>query len=472
MNILLVTSETLPYCKSGGLGDFIWSYSKALVQKGHDVSVIVPLYGSMKTKFPETTAELYDNYDFQMNWKNQGCGVFHLVNQGVNFYFTAMDEPFGREGALYGYGDDNERFATFMMAVNTFISRHNRFDVVHCNDWQTAVLPLLLTYNPKKIKTVLTIHNPAYQGWSLRGDLPYFFNLSTDYYDSGYARLGDSFNFLKTGIMSADKVNTVSHTHANELMHDHVGFGGMGSIIDWCRHNDFSGIVNGLDTQVWDPLTDKHIGENYDINTYKAGKKVNRDAILHLLDMNTFFSGPLFSVVTRLSSQKGVERIMSIMPLLRQYDARMIVIGTGEMEDQFLYESLKYPEVYFVKKYDENLAHLLYAASDYFLMPSYFEPCGTSQMIAMRYGTLPIVSNVGGLNDTVKDLSVGDEATGFVFDNNCYDGFYNCFKAANEFYFHEPEKYTRCQVNGMKGDYSWAKSADDYLELYKSISWK
>jgi starch synthase len=471
MNILLVASEALPYCKSGGLGDFIWSYSKALVQKGEKASVIIPLYKVIREKHPEVLKELYDNFDFRMSWRTQGCGVFHVVNEGVDFYFTAMDEEFNRDG-MYGYGDDNERFASFMMAVNTFVTRHNHFDVVHSNDWQTAVLPLLLTYNPRKIKTVLTIHNPAYQGWALRGDLPYFFNLNTDYYDSGYVRMGDSFNFLKTGIMAADKVNTVSKTHARELMADHNGFGGIGSIIDWCRHNDFSGIVNGLDTEVWDPKTDPHLGQNYDLATVTEGKKVNRDAMLHLLGIDTFFNGPLFSSITRLSSQKGVDRILSVMPLLKSYDAKMIVIGTGEMENDFLYQSLKYPEVYFLKKYDENLAHLLYAASDYFMMPSYFEPCGTSQMIAMRYGTLPIVSNVGGLNDTVKDLSVGDTATGFVFNNAYYDGFYNCFKAANEFYFHEKDRFKKIQANGMEGDYSWSKSADEYLALYRSIFWK
>jgi starch synthase len=165
MNILLVASEALPYCKSGGLGDFIWSYSKALVQKGEKASVIIPLYKVIREKHPEVLKELYDNFDFRMSWRTQGCGVFHVVNEGVDFYFTAMDEEFNRDG-MYGYGDDNERFASFMMAVNTFVTRHNHFDVVHSNDWQTAVLPLLLTYNPRKIKTVLTIHNPAYQGWA------------------------------------------------------------------------------------------------------------------------------------------------------------------------------------------------------------------------------------------------------------------------------------------------------------------
>ena len=156
------------------------------------------------------------------------------------------------------------------MAVNTFLTRHNEYDVVHCNDWQTAVLPLLLSYNPRSIKTVLTIHNPAYQGWATRQNLYDYFNFSTGYYDSGYVRLGDSFNYLKTGIMSADKINTVSKTHAQELINDHTGFGGIGAIIDWCRHYDFSGIVNGLDTELWDPRTDKLLARHYSIEDYRA----------------------------------------------------------------------------------------------------------------------------------------------------------------------------------------------------------
>lgn len=468
MNILLVASEALPYIKSGGLADFIWSYAKALVKEGEEVSVIMPLYKSMSEKFPTIRRQPFEVFDFYMANHNQGCGIFVEKREGVTFYFTAMDEYFNRDN-LYGYNDDNFRYAAFMMAVNTFITRHNHFDVVHCNDWQTAVLPLLLTFNPRKIKTVLTIHNPAFQGWASRGDVSYFFNLHTGYYDSGYVRLGDSFNFLKTGIMASDKINTVSITHARELMEDHNGFGGLGAIIDWCRHNDFSGIVNGLDIDIWNPLTDPHIGENYDFHTVRQAKRVNRDAILHLLGMDTYFEGPLYSFITRLSGQKGVDRVLSILPLLKEYDARLIVIGTGDMEDEFLAKSLSYPEVYFLKRYDENMAHLLYAASDYFLMPSYFEPCGTSQMISMRYGTLPIVSNVGGLNDTVKDLSVGDRATGFVFNNNFYDGFYNCFKASASFFYQHKETFYKVQLNGMREDFSWKKSAKNYLDLYNSI---
>ena len=468
MKILLVTSEALPYAKSGGLGDFILSYSKALSKLGEDVSVIMPLYKQIRTKFPDVMKDFYDQFDFKMSWRTQGCGVFHQLLEGVNFYFLAMDR-FDRDN-LYGYGDDNERFACFIMAVNTFITRHNVYDVVHCNDWQTAVLPLLLNYNPKPIKTVLTIHNPAYQGWAGRNDLSEYFNLSTGYFDSGYVRLGDSFNYLKTGIMSADKINTVSKTHAQELLHDHTSFGGIGAIIDWCRHFDFSGIVNGLDQEVWNPLTDEILAENYDVHSYKEGKKTNKIALYRALGVSDDFDGPLFSAITRLSTQKGVERIMDIFPHLEEYHARMVVIGTGEMEEQFGSLAARYPNVIFIKRYDENLAHLVYAASDFFLMPSYFEPCGTSQLISMRYGTIPLVSNVGGLNDTVADVSRGKDATGFVFRNDDYFGMVNSFYAACSMF--QNNRLDQMIVNGMNGDYSWSKSAKDYLALYQSIDWK
>lgn len=468
MRVLLVTSEALPYIKSGGLADFIYSFGKALVQRGAEVSVIVPLYKSIREKHPEVLTDLYDTYDFRMDWRTQGCGVFHHETNGIDYYFTAMDR-FDRDG-MYGYGDDNERFACFMMAVNTFLTRHNDYDVVHCNDWQTAVLPLLLRFNPKPIKTVLTIHNPAFQGWASRDDLRRFFNLHTDCFDSGLVRLGDSFNYLKTGIMTADKISTVSRTHCQELLRDHQGFGGIGAILDWCRHNDFVGIVNGLDVDIWDPQTDPKLARNYSLYDYKVGKRANKEKILHDLGMATDFTGALYSCITRLSGQKGIDRLISCMPELRKSNSRLIIIGTGDMEGEVLSHALRYPDVYFVKRYDESLAHLLYAASDYFLMPSYFEPCGTSQLISMRYGTVPIVSNVGGLNDTVKDIALGNRATGFVFNNNDSSAFFNCFIASSEYYYHPGLDHLI--EEGMKGDYSWARSADEYLALYDSIYWK
>lgn len=468
MRILLVTGEALPYAKSGGLADFIYSYGKALSALGENVSVILPLYKSIREKHPSVMEGFYDQFEFQMSWRKEGCGIFHEKKDGIDFCFCAMDR-FNRDN-MYGYGDDNERFAAFMMAVNTFITRHNDFDIVHCNDWQSAVLPLLLSYNPRSIKTVLTIHNPAYQGWASRNDLGDFFNLSAGYFDSGYVRLGDSFNYLKTGVMSADKINTVSKTHAVELLNDHVSFGGLGAIIDWCRHYDFSGIVNGLDIDIWNPKTDKLLKANYGISDYVEGKKENKKALLRSLNIDENFDGPLFSAITRLSSQKGVERILDIFPHLQEHNARLVVIGTGEMENEFLNKALQYPNVYFVKRYDENLAHLLYAASDFFLMPSYFEPCGTSQLISMRYGTIPIVSNVGGLNDTVKDVSNGPSATGFVFRNDDYFGCVNAFYGACDLYWNK--RLDRMIRNGMEGDYSWNKSAKEYLSLYHSIDWK
>lgn len=470
MKILLVCSEALPYCKSGGLADFIFSFSKALKEEGQDVSVILPYYNSIKYKFPETNKEIYDKFGFDMGTHYQGCTTYFYDLNGVKYFFTCTDR-FERDG-MYGYYDDTERFACFMMAVNTFITRHNDFDVVHCNDWQSAVLPLLLHYNPRhEIKTVLTIHNPAYQGWARRDDVYNFFKLDTNYFDSGYCRLNNCFNYLKTGIMASKKVNTVSKNHANELINDHLGYSGIGAIIDYCKHNDFTGIVNGLDIDVWNPKTDHNLVCNYDVNTYESGKAKNKEAILNKLGLKNDFKGPLVSAITRLSDQKGVDRLMQVFPYLKNYDAKYIVIGTGEKEGDFLYQSLPYKEVYFVKNYDENLAHLLYAASDFFLMPSYFEPCGTSQLISMRYGTIPIVSSVGGLVDTVHDMSTNELATGYVFNNSDPGAFISCFKSAMDFYLSNDPFIKKVITNGMTGDYSWKKSCKEYLELYNSITW-
>lgn len=468
MNVLLVSSEALPFSKSGGLADFIFSYGKALVKEGVSASVITPLYRVVRQRHPEAVETLFDRFEFRMSWRTPTASIYTATAEGVKFFFVDMPE-FDTEN-LYGYNNDNERFACFMMAVNTFITRHNDFDVVHCNDWQSAVLPLLLKYNSKPIKTVLTIHNPAFQGWASRNDVNAFFNLDVGLYDSGHLRMGECFNFLKTGIMYADKINTVSKTHASELINDHIGFGGIGAILDWCRHYDFTGIVNGLDVDIWNPETDPLLIANYNKTNYAEKKRVNKQALLHLLGIDEDPNIPLFSAITRLSSQKGVERIEQLFPHLERKNARLIVIGTGEMEERFLSKSLPYSRVYFVRRYDENLAHLLYAASDFFLMPSYFEPCGTSQLISMRYGTLPIVSNVGGLNDTVKDIDSGYGATGYVFDNQDYFGCVNEFSYACDMY--HQKRLNPFILNGMEGDYSWAKSAKEYLKLYASIDWK
>ena len=270
--------------------------------------------------------------------------------------------------------------------------------------------------------------------------------------------------------MSADKINTVSVIHAKELILDHEGFSGIGAILDWCRHYDFCGIVNGLDVNIWDPSKDPTLPVNYNLKNYKEGKKKAKHSILSLLGMDLNFKGPLYAAITRFSNPKGVDRLISTMKHLYPVDARMIVIGTGEREAEFLYHALQHKETHFIKSYDENLAHLLYAAADYFLMPSYFEPCGTSQLISMRYGTLPIVSNIGGLNDTVKDLSWGDSATRFVFNNFDSYAYDNCIIAANDLYYHNQDLYTKCQENGMKGDYSWKVSAQKYIDLYNSIN--
>ncbi len=464
MKVLLATSEALPYAKSGGLADFIYSYSKALCKKGVDVSVVMPLYKVIRERHPEVLNEHYDTCDFNMGGRKQGCGCFHQYVEGVHFYFLAMDR-FDRE-ELYGYGDDNERFACFQMGVNTFIARHNDYDVVHCNDWQTGVIPLLLKYNPRPIKTVITIHNPAFQGWAGRENVGGWFNLHTDCYDYGLVRMGDCFNYLKTGIMTADKITTVSKTHARELLNDRDGFGGIGNIIR-LRENDFVGIVNGLDTDIWDPATDPHLAKNYNSYDYKIGKQINKEAILRILGMSTDFKGPLFTAMTRHNGQNGSDRIIAAMNEMHNCDGRLIIIGTGDMENEVLGNALQHPEVYLVRRYDENLAHLLYAASDYFLMPSYFEPCGTSQMISMRYGTVPIVSNVGGLADTVTDVGAG-EGTGFVFNNSDPSAFMNCLIAASQHYY-QPG-LTHLIRNGMKGDYGWSRNADEFVDLYNSIN--
>lgn len=469
MRIIFVAGESSPFVKTGGLADVIWGLSKALVRKGHKVSVFLPFYRQVK-KIPDNY-QWFDAFDVAQGWRMTHANILYDQRDGVDFYFVESDQYFGREG-IYGYDDDAERFAFFSLAVKKAII-HKRFnpDIVHAHDWHAGLVPLMLADAGLKFRSVITIHNPAFQGYFNPMQLGDLTNLASVYYGSGLIRFNGMVSMLKAGISTCDAVTTVSKTHAKELMADKVSFNGIGSVIAG-RHSDLYGIVNGLDYDEFCPEKDELIEKTYDINNYKTGKKANKVALLrHMGFTHPNSSQPVFGVVTRLTSQKGIDRILRVIPEIIENRGKIVILGQGEwdLEQSLEWYAKNFPEsVKIYIGYNNKLAHLIYAGSDFFLMPSRFEPCGLGQIIAMHYGCLPIVSKVGGLSDTVFSFyDHRENATGFAFDNwdeNCFD--YSIGYVCN---MYGEKKLNPLIENAMKMDFSWDKQVDKYIELYKSL---
>lgn len=472
MKIVFAASESVPFSKTGGLGDVVSGLSKALVKKRHKVYVFLPFY--LKTK-----RVVLDNYEFvdsfgvAMGNQMIGCNILKDVRDDVTFYFVECGEFFERDG-YYGYGDDERRFSFFCQAVRKAILRFNlQPDIVHVHDWQTAILPLLLADAGLKFRSLLTIHNPLFQGYFNPYNLGSYLNLQEYYYSSGLLRFNDQVSLLKGGICSVDAISTVSRTHANELLSDFKAFNGLGYILN-NRRFDMFGIVNGIDYTNFSPDNDSHIVKEYDYKTYKEGKLANKKAIYEKFGFNlNELDCPLFTAISRLTSQKGVERIVRNIPQLASQGAKLVLLGQG---DSNIEQTLKdycnqYPNTLKIYLgYSEELSHLLYAGSDFFLMPSRFEPCGLGQIIAMHYGSLPIVSKVGGLNDTV--ISYYDNkanATGYSFDGWDENGFDYSIGLAIQMYYGHSEELDNMIKNAMKEDFSWSKQVNEYIDLYKNL---
>lgn len=469
MRIIFATGESSPFVKTGGLADVVWGLSKALVRKKNKVSVFLPFY--KKVKETPDDYKWVDSFDVAQGWRMTHANILYDQREGVDFYFVECDQYFGREG-LYGYDDDSERFSFFSLAVKKAIIRNKlNPDIVHVHDWHAGLIPLMLADAGLKFRSLITIHNPAFQGYINPMQLGDITNLPSVYYGNGLIRFNGMVSMLKGGISSCDAVTTVSKTHAKELTDDKISFNGLGNVIS-SRESDLYGIVNGLDYDEFDPNIDELIEKNYGLDNYKAGKKANKIELLKKMGFSHPNSNqPVFGVVTRLTSQKGIDRILRVIPEIIKNKSKLIVLGQGEwdLEQGLQWYARNFPEnVKIYLGYNNKLAHLIYAGSDFFLMPSKFEPCGLGQIIAMHYGCLPIVSKVGGLNDTV--LSYFDHretATGFSFEN--WDE--NCFDYSIEFVcrMHSEKKLDRLIENAMSLDFSWDSQVDEYLKLYKAL---
>ena len=476
MKIAMVASEARPFCKTGGLADVVYSLSKELVKMGEDVCIFLPFYDSIRRQISEKALKKAASFKTHMSWRKQNVDVYQLVSEGINYYFIENQQYFER-GHIYGDFDDGERFAFFTMAVKQFMLTKRMYpNIIHVHDWQAGILPCLLRVDDEcrekfaKTKFVFTIHNPAFQGLMPKFTLGDFYNLTDEYYDNGSVRFKDQVSTLKAGIVYANKITTVSPTHHLELLTPEGGMG-LDQVLRY-REWDFSGILNGIDYLEFNPNEDKQIAKPYSEKNLVSCKKANKEALMNQYGLKNT-KGPLFSLVTRITWQKGFDIIFPAVEELIRRGASIFMLGSGEHQYEQKWEELRnrYPDrVGIFIGYSDNLAHKVYAASDFFIMPSLFEPCGLGQMIAQRYGALPIVRRTGGLKDSVicYDGSNAETSNGFGFD--AYS-IYEMNRTAQYAYdIYENKKILhQLMKNAMVTDNSWLKSTLEYIKLYKAL---
>lgn len=475
MRVLFAVSECVPFVKSGGLADVAGSLPKELKKQGTEVVVIAPKYGTIPKIYK---SKMKKNVDFsvEVGWRKQYCGIEELVYDGITFYFVDNEYYFNRE-SLYGYDDDGERFAFFSKAVLEALPVLSFFpDIIHCHDWHTAMIPFLLKhqYSARKkqyrnIRTLFTIHNLQFQGVMPKETLGDLFGLPDYYYHEEQLEFYGAVNFMKGAIVSADKITTVSPTYKWEIQTEYFGEKLHGMLRK--RSGDLEGILNGIDDDFYNPEKDHAIIEPYN-STSIEGKKANKKAIISQFALPQQEDFPLVVMVTRLTKQKGLDLVKCVFHEMMKEPVQMIILGTGEPEFENFFREMKYLYPNKFKAYigfEEELAHRLYAAADLFLMPSKFEPCGLGQMIAMRYGAVPLVRETGGLNDTVQPYNeFSGEGNGFTFSHfNAHDMLFTLRRALT---FYQNKKVWNLLVKKtMMMDYSWAQSAFKYNQLYAEL---
>ena len=476
MKILMVASESRPFCKTGGLADVVYSLSKELAVLGEDVSIIIPYYDAVARHLPKDKLKKVVTYNTHMSWRQQTVTVYSAIQDGINYYFIENQQYFER-GHIYGDFDDGERFAFFTMAAKEFLITKKLYPhIIHVHDWQAGMLPCIMKTDPNcfkkfgKTKYIFTIHNPAFQGLMPKFTLGDFYNMTDELFDNGSVRFKDQVSTLKSGIVYADKITTVSPTHHLELLTPEGGMG-LDGVLRY-REWDFSGILNGIDYLEFNPNDDKVIAKQFTEKNLVAAKKANREALFKEVGIVNN-DGPVFSLVTRITWQKGFDIIFPAVEELIARGANIVMLGSGEYNYEQKWEELKrrFPDrVGLYIGYSDPLAHKIYAASDFFIMPSLFEPCGLGQMIAQRYGTLPIVRRTGGLRDSVicYDGTNSEIANGFGFD--AYSEYEMRRTSHYAFDVYQDKKLLhQLMKNAMLTDNSWQKSTQEYLKLYKLL---
>ncbi len=471
MKILYVSSEASPFAASGGLGDVMGALPPKIASNpGFEVEVILPFYESVRQKFGDKLEKLCD-LSFNFSWRRTGASIFKAEHSGVTYYFVENHHYFDRS-ALYGEYDDGERFAFFSLAVVEFLIQHNNIpDILHANDWQSALAVIYLKTkfaNVQKlsgIKTIYTIHNIEYQGKydiAILGDV---FALDSCY--ENVVEHDGCINLMKGAIVCSDFVSTVSPNYANELQHDFFAFG-LSEIIK-CASHKMMGIINGIDYSYFSPDLGGDIDFSYTRAAVKSGKKKNKAAFQKSVGLEVRDDVPLIVMITRLASQKGIDLVLHILDELLSEDIQFVVLGTGDKD----YEAaLKYAEschnnMKALIKFDRVISKKMYASADMFLMPSKSEPCGLAQMISCSYGTVPIVRAVGGLYDSITPYGI-ENSNGFNFNNYNAHELLFCLKSAVEVYRNKSE-WDALVKRAVKSDFSWDKSAKVYIDLYNNL---
>lgn len=476
MKILFAASECVPFIKTGGLADVVGALAPVLARKGHDVRVILPKYGMMAEEYRQQLRHVTDFY-VKLGWRHQYCGIEALERQGVTFYFVDNEYYFKRN-YIYGLGgDEYERFGFFCRAVLDALPRLEfQPDVIHAHDWQSGMIPALLRIQYDQadfyhnIRTVFTIHNLQYQGVFGIEQVKDVLELPGDVFTNDKLECFGCANFMKAALVYADEITTVSPSYAEEIQTAYYGERLDGLLR--ARRNSLSGVLNGIDMQEYDPAADSMIPANYTAQDL-SGRAQCKSALQQSLGLTVDPNVPIIGMVGRLSSQKGLDLVDHVIGQIMEENVQLVVLGMGESRyvNLFSWAEQQYPGRVAARfQMDHQLAHRIYAGADMFLMPSQFEPCGLSQMIALRYGCVPIVRETGGLRDTVLSYNHYNNAgNGFTFFNyNAHDMLFTIRRALR--YYHEhPDVWRELQSRGMNGDYSWNASAETYLSLYMSI---
>ena len=474
MQIVLASAEAAPFVKTGGLGDVAGSLPRALVEAGAEVIVMVPKYGSIAEEYKSRMEHLCDFY-VSLGWRNEYCGLERLYQDGVTYLFVDNEHYFNRSYP-YGFFDDGERFAFFSKAICESLQHLPEgftCDVLHCNDWHTALAPVFLRefYQGlplyERVKTVFSIHNIAFQGQYSDTILNDILGLAHIPAAASQLRCDDrSINYMMGALHYADAITTVSPSYAWEIQTPEYGEGLDGILRD--RSSILSGILNGIDTDVWNPATDPMITANYSLSDM-SGKAACKRALQEELGLEVRDDRPLMVMVTRLTRQKGMDLVTYALDRILSGGVQVAILGTGDYEEPVRYFANKYPGTCAARiTFDNALSHRMYAGADLFLMPSLFEPCGLSQMIAMRYGTLPVVRETGGLRDTVQPYNqFTGEGTGFTFANFNGEEMGDAVFRGARLFWDDRAGFDTLVKNAMSSDFSWAKSAHAYIDLFR-----
>ena len=473
MKILFAASESVPFVKTGGLADVVGALAPVLAREGHDVRVVIPMFSAIPREWTSKTTHVVD-FEVQLGWRRQYCGVEALKKDGVTWYFIDNRYYFGRP-YIYGMGgDEYERFGFFCRSVLNMLPLIDfQPDVIHAHDWQSGMIPALLKIQYAhlpfyhEIKTLFTIHNLQYQGIFGIREVQDILGLGDSLWTEDKLECYGCANFMKAALVYSDLISTVSPSYSQEIQTAYYGERLDGLLR--ARKKDLAGVLNGIDVVEYNPATDPNIAANYSFEDL-SGKAVCKKALQENLGLDVDPEIPVIGMVGRLSNQKGLDLVDYIISDIMRQKVQLVVLGMGEGRyfNLFSWAEGEYKGRVAARfTMDHALAHQIYAGTDLFLMPSQFEPCGLSQMIAMRYGTLPIVRETGGLRDTV--LSYNEETgmgNGFSFFNYNAHDMLHTIERALDFYQNKPEVWKTLQERGMKGDYSWSHSAKDYLNLY------